>query len=286
MDLNKGIKMRILLFILVLIMSSTANATLTVNNVPRTKTGGGSPSLQDSNITADGTNVGVGSTVPVAKLDVNGVVKATSFQSSGTNAGTVQFFEASANGSNYINWTSPASLSTDLNWSWPSSTGTAGQVLMRDTSSGTNWSDLTAVGNITGSGTANKVTKWTSSTAIGDSVLTEISSNIGIGSASPRTTLDVNGGAYFAGSGGNVGIGSTNPGAALDVAGAIRVGGNFAGGTTGNVGIGTFGASAATCDSVCNSTNTRRCFHGVTSTGIPTGCAVSITGTCICLPQS
>lgn len=110
--------------------------------------------------------------------------------------------------------------------------------------------------------------------------------NVGIGTQTAGFNLIVNGTAQIGTGSGNVGIGSATPAAKLDVNGGIRLAGNLGGGTTGNVGIGTYGASAATCDSVCNTTNTRRCFIGMTSGGIPTACSVSITGTCLCLPQS
>ena len=49
-------------------------------------------------------------------------------------------------------------------------------------------------GGISGSGTANTIAKFTSGTAIGDSVIYESSGNVGIGTASPSNMLDVSGG--------------------------------------------------------------------------------------------
>lgn len=67
------------IFIFILLMSSSAFATLTVDNIPRTKTGGSSPSIQDSNITSiSGGNIGIGSTSPGKTLDVQGTVRASS----------------------------------------------------------------------------------------------------------------------------------------------------------------------------------------------------------------
>jgi hypothetical protein len=256
--------------------------------------------IGNSQVFDNGTNVGVGSNNPVATLDVAGSVRATSFQSSGSTAGVLQLFEASANGSNYINWTLPSSLSANSNYTWPSAVGTAGQVMTAsDSAGGINWSSI-----VQGSGGSVNWASITGDQRTGN--WTAISPYINTGAINWQSVYTVNqsvnwgtgfqqadsfnatgtGNTLLNTSSGNVGVGSSNPGAKLDVNGAIRVLGNLAGGTTGNVGIGTFGASAATCDSVCNSTNTRRCFHGMTSGGIPTGCAVSITGTCICLPQS
>ncbi|MBU0845941.1 MerR family DNA-binding transcriptional regulator, partial [Patescibacteria group bacterium] len=55
---------------------------------------------------------------------------------------------------------------------------------------GSSWSDIS--GDMTGSGTANYLTKWTASNTLGDSVIQESSGQIGIG-ISPSQTLDVNG---------------------------------------------------------------------------------------------
>lgn len=56
--------MKILLILLLL--SSNAFAALTVGNVPKVKTGGSAPSMQDSNITENSGNVGIGTTTPQA----------------------------------------------------------------------------------------------------------------------------------------------------------------------------------------------------------------------------
>jgi hypothetical protein len=45
----------------------------------------------------------------------------------------------------------------------------------------------------TGSGTANMIPKWTGSSTLGDSLISEVGTNIGIGTTAPATTLDVDG---------------------------------------------------------------------------------------------
>src|ERR1700722_12091133 len=52
----------------------------------------------------------------------------------------------------------------------------------------------------TGSGTTNFIPKWTSSSALGNSILFQSGSNIGIGTTTPAETLDVNGNSIFRGS--------------------------------------------------------------------------------------
>src|ERR1700722_4152706 len=51
-----------------------------------------------------------------------------------------------------------------------------------------------------GSGTTNFIPKWTSSSALGNSVMFQSGSNIGIGTTAPAETLDVNGNSIFRGS--------------------------------------------------------------------------------------
>ena len=48
--------------------------------------------------------------------------------------------------------------------------------------------------NITGTGTVNKVTKFTGANDIGDSIITDNGINVGIGTSSPNEKLHVNGG--------------------------------------------------------------------------------------------
>ena len=78
-----------------------------------------------------------------------------------------------------------------------------------------------------GSGTANHVPLWTSTTNLGNSVLTQSSGNIGVGRSSPAAILDVQG---------KAGTMNTNGGAAPT---ATRIVGGS--GTTNNTGFGTQG---------------------------------------------
>ena len=65
--------------------------------------------------------------------------------------------------------------------------GTSTEYLMADGST-------TTFAGITGSGTTNYLPKFTSSSVIGDSIINEVSSEIGIGVAAPKAKLHVDGG--------------------------------------------------------------------------------------------
>ena len=87
------------------------------------------------------------------------------------------------------------------------------------------WGDHSTEGYLTsasigsfvdGSGTANKIVKWTDSDTIEDSIITEVSSEIGIGVASPKAKLHVNGAVIV---GDDQTTGSSN---LAEMAGAIR----------------------------------------------------------------
>lgn len=102
------------------------------------------------------TNLGVGTNAPSQRLHVSGNARVT--------------------GAYYDSTNSP---------------GTSGQVLS-STVTGTDWVTL-PTGNISGSGITNYVAKFTGTTALGNSVIFDNGTNVGIGTASPSTKLDVNG---------------------------------------------------------------------------------------------
>jgi hypothetical protein len=102
------------------------------------------------------TNLGIGTNAPSQRLHVSGNARVT--------------------GAYYDSTNSP---------------GTGGQVLS-STVTGTDWVTI-PTGNISGSGTTNYITKFTGSTAIGNSIVFDNGTNVGIGTISPSTKLDVNG---------------------------------------------------------------------------------------------
>lgn len=71
------------------------------------------------------------------------------------------------------------------------SPGTSGQILS-STVTGTDWIDV-PLGTIGGSGTTNYITKFLGSTSVGNSIIFDNGTNIGIGTITPTAKLDVNG---------------------------------------------------------------------------------------------
>ncbi len=69
--------------------------------------------------------------------------------------------------------------------------GTNGQVLT-STGTGVAWA-TDAGGSVTGTGTTNYIAKWNTSSSIQDSIIFDNGTNVGIGTASPTSKLDVSG---------------------------------------------------------------------------------------------
>lgn len=82
-------------------------------------------------------NVGIGTTNPTVKLDVNGSSRIDAELTIGTE---LRFLESAANGSNYVGFKAPTSLAADKIWTLPSADGTNGQVLTTNGSGVLSWS--------------------------------------------------------------------------------------------------------------------------------------------------
>lgn len=198
----------------------------------------------------NGGNVGIGSNVPVYKLDVNGTLRAT---------GTATFDGVlTAIGNVGIGTTTPnqkLTIEGTMSLKEQAAAGTNvaayGQLWVKTATPNTLWftddagTDVQLGIGISGTGTTNYISKWTGASTQGDGIMFDNGTNIGISDATPTHKLDVNGSfratglatfdnIIFAGSAivglnsisatgnittvtGNVGIGSGTPGAKLDV---------------------------------------------------------------------
>ena len=192
--------------------------------------------------------VGIGSTAPQARLDVEG----------GVYVGNGNVGIGSANPVNKLDVTGIGSgaAGIHINDAVPSSTNMA----LYNESGTLKWNGTALATGASVSGTQNYLSRFTSSSSLGDSALYQNGSNIGIGSTAPQSVLDVNGtvrATAFIGDGSgltglqansgwirtgtnvyvttgtdNVGIGSSVPQTKLDVQGTAYFNGNVGIGTT------------------------------------------------------
>ena len=111
----------------------------------------------------DGTNVGIGTASPVYKLDVAG---------SGS-------FDA---------------LNINDQFTFPTTDGSANQYLKTDGLGNVTWSTIAGGGGgIDGTGIANYVSKWADSDSLTSGIIYDDGTNVGIGTNSPSSKLDVDG---------------------------------------------------------------------------------------------
>jgi hypothetical protein len=201
-------------------------------------TGLPSTSQWTTNGTSIGTtgNVGVGSSAPSQKVDVIGTVKATAFVGDGTGitglSGSISGLTSGklpkatsattiGDGQIYDNGTNVGVGSTvprsklDIG----AGTVTAGAFV----GDGTGITGLS--GSISGL-TPGYYSKSLTSTSIGNAVIYDNGTNVGLGSTAPRGKLDVNGSIYgnnlILTDNGNSGIGTTLPSQALEVIGTVK----------------------------------------------------------------
>ncbi len=231
-------------------------------------------------------NLGVGTTTPAQKLDVNGTAKMTGFlMATGAGAGKLLTSDASGNGT----WATYSAPVTSVSGSGAgiSVSPTTGAVVVSNTgvtsaaagtgigvSSGTGAVTFSNTGvtslaagsgislsgstgsvtisntvpaGISGSGTTNYVPKFTASTSIGNSLIYDNGSYVGVANAAPAYPLDVTGNLRATGTAGFGGM-TPNPSFGVYAAGSYGVYGN---GTT----YGVYGGSANATSGVYGTSN-------------------------------
>jgi hypothetical protein len=125
-------------------------------------------------ITISAANVAVFNNVDLWLASNDGTTRALKFFSNNDNAAGA--FPVAAK---FAAIKAPDALAADITYTLPLTPPTAGQVLSSDAAGVLSWA---TTGGITGSGTTNTIPKWTSTTAIGNSALTDDGTTLGYGS--------------------------------------------------------------------------------------------------------
>ena len=214
------------------------------------------PSNYSSFVITDTGNVGIGTTTPAYKLDVNGDIRASSGSDFYVGLIGLNDNASTSSGSSLVGLNDDAMTYISAN------TNVQSAIKQLDSAIGS-----LSGGAVTGSGNIGYISKWSTTSNLNDSVLFQASSNIGIGTTAPNATLEVVGdirGTRYAfqddtntyidtqgadeilfatngstklliNSNGNLGIGTTLPTYKLDVNGDARVvsGSDFYVGTIG-----------------------------------------------------
>jgi len=113
-------------------------------------------------VTIGSTNVVLGA---AATTTITGLTSITSADINATtsidldNQADLRFYEATANGSNYVGFQAPAAIATDVLWTLPATDGSAGQVLSTDGAGILSW----------GSNSTNTISQGDSSVSVTDS---------------------------------------------------------------------------------------------------------------------
>ena len=148
-------------------------------------------------------------------------ISTTNLQLFNANAGAGLFLDANGyvqiGQSNAVNWAYFSASGTTIYGTTTLSTlaGTGTRMVVAD-ASGILSTQAVPTGTVTGSGTTNYVSKWSSSTSLGDSLIYDNGANVGINTNTPGTLLQVKGNGVnmislqYAADGGSAGYGFYN----------------------------------------------------------------------------
>ena len=152
-------------------------------------------------------SVGIGTTTPIAKLDVRGGAIAAGSTSS-TVGGEFRAYEA-VNGANYVAFRAPAALASDVTWTLPAAAGTMNQVLATDAAGSLTWVTMSGGGG-GGDFYANGSVTMTGSLKMGGNPI--YGAGVAGGTLTLESTSNATKGAILLNpNGGRVGIGTSAP---------------------------------------------------------------------------
>jgi len=112
-----------------------------------------------------------------------------------SNQADLRFYEATANGANYVGFQAPASIGSDVLWTLPATDGTSGQVLKTDGSGALGW---VSPGAASAGGSNTQVQYNSSGTLAGSANFTFDGSNVQIGSQGDLRLADSDSSHYVA----------------------------------------------------------------------------------------
>lgn len=103
-------------------------------------------------------------------------ITALSVAGTSSTTGEIKLYEDTDNGTNYVGWKAPASISADISWTLPAADGTSGQLLSTNGSGTLSWTTPAGGGDVSGpaSSTDNAIVRFdlTSGKSIQNSVAT------------------------------------------------------------------------------------------------------------------
>jgi hypothetical protein len=167
-------------------------------------------------------NLGVGTSVPAARLDVNGRIYVRPWGTAGGQAGAIALQELSANGGDLFTIRAPDGLPAPMGWTLPSAAPIAGQLLSSDAAGNLSWvsapsGDFQSNGSVMMTGNFGAA----AGTAVNPGITFAGDSNTGIFNAGSDGLGFSTGGAerLRVDPAGNVGIGTPSPVALLHLVG-------------------------------------------------------------------
>jgi hypothetical protein len=165
--------------------------------IPLLKTWDGSAWKVPGATTIGSTSISVGST----STTLAGLTSVTSADINATtsvdleNRADLRFFEATANGANYVGFQAPAAIGSDVLWTLPSADGTTGQVLRTDGAGVLSW---VSPGAASAGGSNTQIQYNSTGTLAGSANFTFDGSNVQIGAQGDLRLADSDSSHYVA----------------------------------------------------------------------------------------